>query len=329
MSQGSWVGGPRSGALGYYLWSFTWGFGWIPALAALGGAVTVWRSDRWAGLVLVPMVLAYLVFMSLQGRYFGRWLLPILPVASLLAAHFALELTSRAAVRGPRLRWLLAGLAGLALIAQGLLYSIHSGLILSRADTRALARAWMVSHVPSGTAIVLEPVVPNAWLKDIGGPEGGPGAGVRWLNYPSLRLALNPATGKPEPPHRVVLLENYERTLGPALIPYYESQGYCIVVSGVTQSGRALTNPAALPHAVAYYHALAAQGEVLERVSPYARGKGPVPFGFDWTFDYYPLAYDRPGPEMTVYRLRGGRCRNVTPATSVAAAGVQLPRPVR
>ena len=31
-------------------------------------------------------------------------------------------------------------------------------------------------------------------------------------------------------------------------------------------------------------------------------------FNFDWTFNYYPLAYNRPGPEMTVYRLQGGQC---------------------
>jgi hypothetical protein len=33
-----------------------------------------------------------------------------------------------------------------------------------------------------------------------------------------------------------------------------------------------------------------------------------VAFNFDWSFDYAPLAYARPGPEMTIYRLRGGRC---------------------
>ena len=30
--------------------------------------------------------------MGLQTRYFGRWVLPIFPIACLLAAHFALEL---------------------------------------------------------------------------------------------------------------------------------------------------------------------------------------------------------------------------------------------
>ena len=91
-SQSSWIGGPRQGSFVYYLWSFTWGLGWIPALAALGGAVTIWRRDRRVGWVLVPVAVLYLLFLSLQGRYFGRWLLPIFPVACLLAASFALEL---------------------------------------------------------------------------------------------------------------------------------------------------------------------------------------------------------------------------------------------
>jgi hypothetical protein len=29
-----------------------------------------------------------------------------------------------------------------------------------------------------------------------------------------------------------------------------------------------------------------------------------VKFNFDWSFDYYPAAYDRPGAEIWVYRLR-------------------------
>ena len=37
-----------------------------------------------------------------------------------------------------------------------------------------------------------------------------------------------------------------------------------------------------------------------------------MPFGFDWSFDYYPLAYHRPGPEMIVYRLHGGRCAGLS-----------------
>ena len=84
----------------------------MPALAALGGALTVWRTGARLGWLLVPAPLLFLAFMGLQGRYFGRWLLPIFPILCLLAAFFALQLAGgarlaacgRAATGGTRKR---------------------------------------------------------------------------------------------------------------------------------------------------------------------------------------------------------------------------------
>ncbi len=163
------------------------GSGWVPALAALGGAVSVWRRERALGWLLVPAPLLYLAFMGLQGRYFGRWLLPIFPILCLLAALFAVEIlraVARALEQGkhnPRvggspagrspLTYGLATLLVLALLAQGLIYSVHSGLVLARADTRNLTRDWMLAHIPAGAPIVVEPVAPDAW-------------GTRWNEVP-------------------------------------------------------------------------------------------------------------------------------------------------
>lgn len=315
------LGASHEGGILYYLWSFTWGLGWVPSLAALGGALTVWRRSPRLGWLMVPAPLLFLAFMGLQGRYFGRWLLPIFPLVCLLAALFAVQaagllarllgrlpLIGRSERIGLPLRVALAGLAVVALCGQGALYSVHSGLVLARADTRNLTRAWMVSHLPVGAHIVVEPVVPDPWAQDIGHPTPSTHNGYRWVKYPALVSVIAPDGALAPEQARVVNLEDYERTLSPALIAHYEQQGFCWVVSGSTQSGRAYADPRAVPHALAYYRALAQQAEVVYQASPYARGKGPVAFDFDWTFDYYPLAYARPGPEMTVYRLHGGRC---------------------
>jgi 4-amino-4-deoxy-L-arabinose transferase-like glycosyltransferase len=305
------LGAPREGGLPYYLWSLTWGLGWAPALAALGGALTVWRADRRLGWMLVPAPVLFLLFMGFQGRYFGRWLLPVFPILCLLAAFFALRLTDALARRVPRLRLAAVALMVAFVCGQGLLYSLHCSLLLSRADTRNLTRAWMVEHVPAGSRVVVEPVVPNLWVADVGGAPVGTTAS-RWRKYPSLRRFLDPLRGSAETEPPRVRLEDYERTLGPALIAFYEQHGYCWVVSGSTQSGRAYARPNAVPQAIAYYGALARQAQVVYRATPYGSGQGPVPFGFDWSFDYYPLAYERPGPVMTVYRLAGGRCRQLS-----------------
>ena len=296
------LGAPKDGGVVYYVWSLTWGLGWVPALAALGGAVTLWRSQRALWWLLVPAALLFLAFMGTQGRYFGRWLLPIFPILCLLAAYFVVQLVGGAArlIGGRAPRWALAVVLVAALLAQGLVYSVHSGLVLSRTDTRTLTRDWMLAHVPAGSPIVVEPVSPNVW-------------GEHWNKYPSLisRISADGALVPGE--EREVGIEDYERTLAPALIGYYESHGYCWVVRASTESGRAFTDPRAVPLAIAYYRALNQQGELVYRSSPYPRGQGgreSVPFNFDWSFDYYPLAYHRPGPAMTVYRLRGGRCRS-------------------
>jgi hypothetical protein len=256
--------------------------------------------------------------MGLQDRYFGRWLLPIFPIACLLAAYFASQLgrsllenampparaggivDSRGALGG-----FLAGvLIAIVLLAQGLLYSVHNDLVLARADTRNITRAWMVAHVPRGTPIVVEPVVLDSWIEE----GSGISRSERWLKYQSLQSVIAPdGSIAPQTIHEVTL-EDYETTLSPALIGWYEQLGYCWVVVGSTESGRALADPRAAPFASAYYHALATQAQVVYRISPYSPGSTPPRFSFDWSFDYYPLSYQRPGPEMTVYRLRGGRC---------------------
>ncbi|HWJ51597.1 MAG TPA: glycosyltransferase family 39 protein [Solirubrobacteraceae bacterium] len=309
-SQGK-LGAPKQGGLLYYLWSLTWGLGWAPALAALGGSLVVWRSNRRLGALLVPATLLFLLFMGLQGRYFGRWLLPIFPLVCLLAAFFVVRLiawiTSLRHLPAAG-RAALAAVLVAALLAQGLLYSVHSGLVLSRSDTRTQTRDWMVANIPAGSKIVVEPVAPNEWANEAKPGTSTASNPARWRKYASLRPRVS-AVGVLEAEARPkVGIENYETTLAPALVGYYEANDYCWVVSGSTQSGRAFVDPRAVPQAVAYYEELARQGEVVYRASPYARGHGPASFGFDWSFDYYPLAYERPGPQMTVYRLHGGRC---------------------
>ena len=41
----------------------------------------------------------------------------------------------------------------------------------------------------------------------------------------------------------------------------------------------------------------------MRRFSPFRSGTW-VPLHFDWSFDYYPDEYVRPGTAVTVYRLR-------------------------
>ncbi len=300
---------PGSG-ITYYIWTFSWGLGLAPALAALGGAVLLLARRRLAmALVLLPGPIAFIIFMGEQQRFFGRWLMPIFPIVAILGAYGAVELT-RWLARARRIPAPLAGAAAvLLLLSQGLVSVLHNDAVLARPDTRNLTRAWMVGHVPAGAKVVIEPVVPDDWASDVGVSLPWTRTGERWSRYPTwLTTVDNQANPLPAGQRRFVLIDQYERTLRPELLDQYVRQGYCWVVIGSLQAGRAFAQPQDAPRAVAYYAALAARARLVYHVSPFSGGSNPVPFSFDWSIDYYPRQYYRPGPEMSVYRLSGGKC---------------------
>jgi hypothetical protein len=141
---------------------------------------------------------------------------------------------------------------------------------------------------------VIEPIAPAQWAMDPSGPSAKTATGNRWNKWPTSRYR-----GK------VVKLEDYERTLSPSLVERYRRGGYCWVVTGSTQYGRAFAEPRAVPGAIAYYAALKRAGEVVYAASPVRTGAKPVPFSFDFSFNAYPLRYDRMGPQISIYKLRG------------------------
>jgi hypothetical protein len=292
----------------YYLWTFGWGLGYVPLAAAVGAIVLLWRDERRLIWVLAPAVVFFVVFMGSQERFFGRWLLPVFPIMCLLAAYCALELADRGGRRSPALRPTLTALAVVALCGQGVVYSLHSGMVLSREDTRNMTRAWMVDNIPEATKIVVEPIAPDLWAQDVGNPSRVVANGNRWVKFPTSLSVVDPETGELLDEPRLVNIEDYERVLRPDLVDEYERTGHCWVVVGSTQRGRAEAEPDKAPGAIAYYRELESRSEVAYEASPYVEGKGPVEFNFDWTFNYFPLDYHRPGPVMTVHRLTGGPC---------------------
>lgn len=296
----------------YYLTASGWGIGWIPSLLAVAGAGYLFVRDRTRFWVLVPAPVVYILFMGSQVRFFGRWLLPISPFVALLAGVGALAIATWV-LRSPVKARRPAALAVLFVIvcAQGMVYSTHSTLLLGRDDTRTQARDWMFENVPPGVKIVLEPIVPSSWIQPIGKNEKqGRFGGDQWVKYPVGKSQIDPKTGAFTPDGKAVLVsvEDFERVLRPDLINTYARGGFCLVVVGSTQRGRAEAEPIEVPDALRYYRDLEANSSVVARFSPFDDPKDPVPFSFDWSFIYFPLKYERPGPEITIYRLRGQRC---------------------
>ncbi len=312
------LGQTESSGIRYYLWSLTWGIGWIPAIAAGFGAVLLFIRDRWRGIFLVVFPLAFILYMGTQGRFFGRWLIPILPAVILLASYAAVSAIDRISFPA-RIRW--AGgtvfvAITVALVLQAVVHSVNVDRALSRADTRNLARDWLVKNVPAGSKVVIEPIVPHPYIHDPGKPQPVTPSGNRWIKYPTGKSRVdNKGRKLPGTKTRVVYVEDFERVLRPALLKDYRGKRYCWVMVGSTQYGRAFADPDEVPKAIEYYRLLEHQGKVVYRVSPYKNDDGPdrpgktkVPFSFDFSFNYYPLSYERPGPDIIIYRIPGNEC---------------------
>jgi 4-amino-4-deoxy-L-arabinose transferase-like glycosyltransferase len=304
------LGTTAASGTAFYAWTLTWGLGWAPTLAAAAGSVLLLARRRLAlALVLLPAPIAFMIYMGDQQRYFARWLIPIYPIVALLAAYAAVELV-RWLVRARRIPAVLAaGAVTTVILAQSIVTVVHNDRVLSRADTRNLTRAWMVNHIPAGAKVVVEPVVSGDWAQDVGRSLPWTPTGARWQTWNTYLTDLA-ADGQPLPPgqHRYVGLDQYERTLRPALLTQYEDRGYCWVVIGSLQAGRSFAQPKIAPAAIAYYAQLADHAQLMYHVSPFSAGSRAVPFSFDWSIDYYPNQYSRPGPEMSVYRMTGGKC---------------------
>jgi 4-amino-4-deoxy-L-arabinose transferase-like glycosyltransferase len=166
----------RKGWLGFEhdsfaLFSFTgrlWdGFGPALVIGVVGLVLALRRHTR-TDLILASFVLAYLVDLLTLRAHFDRYLLPLVPALAALAGR----------------QRVLAPLT-LGMLVVPLVWAIGDDVRLTRTDTRAVAHAWIVAHVPPRAKIAAETSTPAL--------EG----------HPIVGLAL-PGPGRPFDPDRDV-----------------------------------------------------------------------------------------------------------------------------
>ena len=303
--------GQESGGVSYYLDSLTWGLGWAAALAALAGALLELRRDLVRGLMLAAVPVALFVYLSVQSRYFGRWLLPAYPALAMLAAAALTQLSSlvpNPSWRGP----VLAGVAALVLL-QPLAADIRTAQVLGRDDTRQQARDWIEARRVPGLRVSVEPAVPGRWFRS--NPEGDPPSWLSrcerrdgwtepgWSYVPrgGSRVCVQYKPGLVARPDGGVRASAYHAVLDSGVVDDYRLYGYCLVMTVDVVRDRALQTGD--PGAREYYARLDRESRVVRTFSPYDEGAEPVPFDFDLSFNYYPPEYNRPGPTVRIHRL--------------------------
>lgn len=314
-------GQEQSSGFLYYLDTLRWGLGWAPAFAALAGAALLYRANRTRALLVLIFPLALYLYMGFQSRFFGRWMLPIFPVLALLCGVALVQLVR--AVRVPALaQGALLALATAAVLAQSVAADVRTTALLGRSDTRQAARDFLTARFGSHLRIVVEPAVPRLYYNLTRKGRGD-------------HLDSNPCTGMTKVSVRPELddclsvnqfqfiaryardirkavstigstgMTAYAKTLRPASVDKYREKGFCLVMTMSVVRGRAENANDA--EALAYYARIARESKLIFHASPYDRGAKPPKFHFDLSYNYYPTAFDRPGPDVRIYRLN--RCR--------------------
>jgi 4-amino-4-deoxy-L-arabinose transferase-like glycosyltransferase len=316
------LGQTQQGGISYYLESFTWGFGWAAIVFAVVGAIFELRRDLLRGILLVSFPVALFLYMGTQTRYFGRWLLMIYPILSMLAGIGVVRsvqlLVGRWRGLEPRRAWALsgaaAGLIGLLVVIQPLASDVRTSNVLGRDDTRQIARDWLVRNYPDSLRIIIEPAVPDSYYRKLGKVNPLKNQFVRGFTNDLRRQgALDAPDGQ---------YTTYAATLSPDNIDTYRATGFCLVMTTSLIRGRA--EQGKVPEALAYYRRLERESTRVFHASPYKPGRGPVPLHYDFSYDYYPTAYYRPGGDVDIYRLNNckqGRKR--VPQRPYGAVGLQ------
>jgi hypothetical protein len=281
-------GQEHDNGLVYYAWSLTWGLGWVPLVAALGGLALLVRDRQRARAALLAIFpLALFIYLATQQRYFGRWFLPAYPVFALLAGYGAVRAVALVKWIGPRWAPAVIAAAAVVLVWQATAADFRSMAVLGHTDTRKVARDWLEANERQSLRIVIEPAVPARY----------------YWKYRSNGTHV---------PRRKQFVRGfiqdisetrieYGRTLRPQVIDRYRENGFCLVMTMSLIRGRTVN--ARNPQALAYYDRLERESTKIFSVSPFRFGAGQDEFNFDLSYNYYSPAYLRPGPKVDIYRL--------------------------
>jgi hypothetical protein len=277
------------------------GLGLPLMLSALASLVWLARRRRPGDLVLLTATCGYFAVAGSGGSLFVRYAIPLVPLLSVAAGTGVAQLAQH--------RMAIVVAVSLALVAPSALTAVQHDRLLTRQDTRELARQWIERRVPTGARIALtgssyghprlHPT--RSWLQ-------GRWEDVRRLGETGrrLRLGLDLSGYPPDPAYDLVELRTVPH---PGLRSVRATQSLAdLQTSGV---GWLVTQS----HPLAYSAMSQGLARDLVSMTPVAEFSPAPPnvlgkAAFD-PLDAYFLPYAghqgmwRPGPHLRVYRIDG------------------------
>ena len=269
----------------FYIKTMAYGIGYLPFGAALGGIVlwlisSVKERAWWMFGILLSFPISYYLIMGSTRHYFSRYTLPFLPFMALFSAVFISRLYDYANAK----KWPLQGkvfVVSLALLlpAQSLVSSIRHDILLTRVDTRTIAKEWIEANLPEGTRIAIDYPIHGPPLASVEEPTTN---SLRFFDVTYMR-----GTG-----------------LSDQTLDWYRQEGYEYLITSSFVTELSLVDADRGRQRKDFYDSLDGALELVKVFRPTDRASDPD-FIFDEMFGPAISLWQRelPGPTIKLYRI--------------------------
>jgi hypothetical protein len=265
----------------YYLQTLTWGMGWaLVALVILGLAFVLLRHML-EGWIVLCFFAVYYIFLARAAYYASRYLVPVLPVLCTFASLGLCALMVLARLHRQKLAVLACGVGAVFAIAQPIAFAVRHDVLLTRTDTRTVAKEWIESNIPPGTKIAVDWPVHSPSLRTMGD--------VFPLADPQYDVIIVHGIGLPE--HSLT---------------YYRDAGVRYIVLSSYIDDLLPAKAADVEARERFHQELERQCQLVHVITPYPQQEEEKP-PFLWDQIFGPVTslfcFERPGPTLKIYRV--------------------------
>lgn len=269
-----WPGASSTVSYIQYFFTLLWGYGLLPFCFFIIGSVSLWREKEKQKLLLILCFpLFYYLPLGAMKLFFVRFAIPLIPYLCLLSAYGIISLAGHISYTYRRVALVLLILVS---ISQGVIFSCKHNYLISKTDTRILARNWIKNNLPYGSEIVTEGYGPNLRVY-----------------YDKGRLMENINN------HQI---ENVWASLPKASLDEYKQRDIDYIITSSYISRRYLDHPDKYPREYEFYIMLEKEGNQIFKISP---SQGKVPFYLDEVYSSFwnIFVLERPGPTITIFQI--------------------------
>ena len=270
MSMNTGLGGSTSFSYMEYIFTLIWGYGFLPLCFFIIGSIHLWRGKRARKLLLIfCFPLSYFLLLGGIKLFYVRFAIPLIPYLCLLSACGIIAVVHR--ISYPH-RVIVLVLVTLVSVSQGIIFSCKHNHLISKPDTRVLARDWISNNLPYGSKIVTEGYSPDLKV---------------YCDRDRLKENINNYQ-----------VENVWTDLPLMELNDYKEQGFEYVITSSYIRDRYLDSPSEYN----FYITLEEKAEQVFYISP-AHGK--LPFYMDEVYSPFWNIFilDSPGPKIKIYKI--------------------------